>query len=74
MNNVKISVRFVPVIISVLILVVPNVSLGQVSYKATEDALKQLIKDIEKVRKAPVDVNMAKASGGKMPLPKIHIR
>ena len=65
MNNVKISVRFVPIIISVLFLVLPDVSLGQVSYKATEDALKQLIKDIEKVRKAPVDVNMAKASGGK---------
>lgn len=29
-------------------------AIAQVSYRATEDALKQLIKDIESVRKAPI--------------------
>ena len=65
MKNEKISTRFMPLILIVFIIAVPDISLGQVTYRATEDALKQLIKDIEKVRQAPVNTKSVNASDGK---------
>ena len=65
MKNVKISTRFLPLIFFVLIISIPDISFGQVTYRATEDALKQLIKDIEKVRKAPANAQLNEPSGGK---------
>ena len=50
--NVKISWKIF--LISILILIgFSGEVAGQVTYRATEDALKQLIKDIEALRKAP---------------------
>ena len=65
MKKVKISTRILPLIFFVSIIAIPDISLGQVTYRATEDALKQLIKDIEKVRKAPANAQLTEASGGK---------
>ena len=64
MKNGKISTSFMSLIFSVLILAVPDISFGQVTYRATEDALKQLIKDIEKVRKAPVNAKSTQVGKG----------
>lgn len=66
MNNFNIRIKFVPLILSSLFLLSSSdVVIGQVTYRATEDALKQLIKDIEKVRKAPVNNSSSKANGEK---------
>lgn len=65
MNNLNIRIKFLPLIVSSLFLLSPDVVVGQVTYRATEDALKQLIKDIEKVRKAPVKNLSTKADGEK---------
>ena len=51
-NNVEISWKIFLITISILIVFSGDVT-GQVTYRATEDALKQLIKDIEALRKAP---------------------
>ncbi len=63
MNNVNIRIKFVHIVLSGLFLLSPDVVIGQVTYRATEDALKQLIKDIEKVRKAPAGNLSAKVDG-----------
>lgn len=53
MNILKISKSEVFIFVLIAFLL-PISSIAQVSYRATEDALKQLIKDIESVRKAPI--------------------
>jgi len=49
---------------SLFFLVFSNKALGQVTYRATEDALKQLVKDIESLRKAPLSTSKDSSGRG----------
>lgn len=72
MDITKKKLRLI-ILVSFFFIALPDIAIGQISYRATEDALKQLIKDIESVRKAPinssinskkdVDVGQVKSSG-----------
>ena len=70
MNITKKKLRLI-ILVSFFFIALPDIAIGQISYRATEDALKQLIKDIESVRKAPInssinskkDVGQVKSSG-----------